>query len=106
MSESTFPKVRGAVRGLPLAALALLAACDSFEPKAFVVNSEIDPDAPGFFSGANGAITVFDSATPRSGIGAALGAGGKTTEERILLPDGRVMIRRITVEEEIVKPDA
>ncbi|KAJ54582.1 hypothetical protein ACMU_17910 [Actibacterium mucosum KCTC 23349] len=92
---------------MPLAALALLAACDGYEPKAFVVNSEIDPNAPGFFSGSQGAVTVFDSTSAGTGTGLALGAAnGGVTEERILLPDGRIKIRRIIVEEEIVKPGA
>lgn len=109
MSDVSFPRVRGAVRGLPLAALALLAACDGFEPKSFVQASEIDPNAPGFFSGANGNVVLFDSAATRTnGTGLALGAasGANTTEERILLPDGRIMVRRITVEEDIIEPGA
>lgn len=107
MIRLSFPKARRVAGAQALAALVLASACGDYQAATFRQNSEVDVSTPGLFSGENGSVLLFSSDKPQNGlvgVFAASAGGTATTEERILLPDGRVMIRRITVEEEIVAP--
>ncbi|GFE65849.1 hypothetical protein [Litoreibacter roseus] len=104
---------------VPLVAVTLgLAACSAGQPVDFVDNSAVDLDSPGLFSGRDGTrnVTFLNGSgrvlnpqqdttsvtQPVPQTSTAQTSQPRTTEERILLPDGRVMVRRVTVEEKIV----
>ncbi len=85
------------------AGLFLLAACGGVQQSAFVDNSQVDLSEPGLFSGQDGVVDVLAGRNKSASAGQVAGLDGTTREERILLPDGRVKLRRITVTEEIIE---
>ena len=122
MIGTTTKKTLGGLLGL-----CLLGAC-SLEPTGVTFSEPAGDigEGPGLLSGPDGVFTLYDSsasnpgATGGPGTGATGGtaagvaagmtvaaeapvpSGPTTTTERVLLPDGRVVERTITVEERIV----
>ncbi|MEO0989682.1 MAG: hypothetical protein AAFX00_01895 [Pseudomonadota bacterium] len=110
-----------------LLGLCLLGAC-GLEPTGVTFSEPAGDigEGPGLLSGPDGVFTLYDSSAANLGAGAGPSAGTTggtaagvaagttvaaatsvpsrptTTTERVLLPDGRVVERTITVEERIV----